>query len=337
MAYQKDISAMLGLSVSTVSRALKGYPDISEETRKKVLRTAEELDYNYKREDANRPAPRLWGAVGLLAPGSADLVKSPYYREVLCGMTGEAAECLRDLVIMGEDCAEQEMSWIGRVIARKVDGICLLASKEDLYRGRFSEILGSSVPLVSVENEVAGFTSICRDFRKNAALIMKYLKEMGHRRTAFPGDQSIEYRKNALVLREEAQKLDMDCLEMDFGELEAKVIADLTPMTGVTCVIFSSRREARAWIDKWKRCGVKVPEDLSAVVLQTDNEEWNCRGDDMTCVSNMPAELGREAVRRVVSILEHPEKDRGEIVYIVGRLIPGSTVADMSGNSPENI
>lgn len=68
MAYQKDISAVLGLSVSTVSRALKGYPDISEETRKKVLRTAEELDYNYKREDANRPAPRLWGAVGLLAP-----------------------------------------------------------------------------------------------------------------------------------------------------------------------------------------------------------------------------------------------------------------------------
>ena len=57
----------------------------------------------------------------------------------------------------------------------------------------------------------------------------------------------------------------------------------------------------------------------------------------MTCVSNMPAELGREAVRRLVSILEHPEKDRGEIVYIVGRLIPGSTVADMSGNSPENI
>ena len=47
MAYQKDISAVLGLSVSTVSKALKGYPDISEETKRKVLKTAEELDYKY--------------------------------------------------------------------------------------------------------------------------------------------------------------------------------------------------------------------------------------------------------------------------------------------------
>ena len=39
MAYQKDISAVLGLSVSTVSKALKGYPDISEETKRKVLKS----------------------------------------------------------------------------------------------------------------------------------------------------------------------------------------------------------------------------------------------------------------------------------------------------------
>ena len=44
MAYLKDISAVLGLSISTVSRALKGYPDISEETRRKVKEAASELN-----------------------------------------------------------------------------------------------------------------------------------------------------------------------------------------------------------------------------------------------------------------------------------------------------
>ena len=48
MAYLKDISAVLGVSVSTVSKALKGYSDISEDTRKKVIRAAEELDYSYR-------------------------------------------------------------------------------------------------------------------------------------------------------------------------------------------------------------------------------------------------------------------------------------------------
>ena len=155
-------------------------PDISEETRKKVLRTAEELDYKYREgRRGPRAIQRMSGTIGILAPGSSDLVKSPYYREMLCGMAGEAAECRRDLVIMGEDSAEQEMSWIGRVTARKVDGICLLASREDLYKGRFAELLESGIPLISVENEVTGHTSICRDFRKNAALIMSYLRERG--------------------------------------------------------------------------------------------------------------------------------------------------------------
>ena len=68
MAYLKDISAVLGLSVSTVSRALKGYPDISEETRKKVMKTAEDLDYKYDSGRAPKTSARLWGALGVLAP-----------------------------------------------------------------------------------------------------------------------------------------------------------------------------------------------------------------------------------------------------------------------------
>ena len=84
MAYQKDISAVLGLSISTVSKALKGYPDISEETRKKVLRTAEELDYKYRDgRRGPRAMQRMSGTIGILAPGSSDLVKSPYYREMV--------------------------------------------------------------------------------------------------------------------------------------------------------------------------------------------------------------------------------------------------------------
>ena len=44
MTNLKDISAILGLSVSTVCKAINGYPDVSEETRNKVLRVIEEID-----------------------------------------------------------------------------------------------------------------------------------------------------------------------------------------------------------------------------------------------------------------------------------------------------
>ena len=329
MAYQKDISAVLGLSVSTVSKALKGYPDISEETKRKVLKTAEELDYKY-REGAKGPRT-MSGTIGILAPGSADLVKSPYYREMLCGMAGEAAECRRDLVIMGEDCAEQQMSWVGRVAARRVDGVCLLASREDLYKGRFAELLESSIPLISVENEVTGHTSICRDFRKNAAAILIYLRKKGHRIIAFPGDQSIEYRKYSAILREETRKQEFVCVETDLSALSAENVLSLSAEAGVTCVVFASRREAVCRIREWEKSGLAIPEDMSAVVLQTDREEWGSEEGWITCLSNAPSELGREAVRRLVKILDHPETDIGERVSLEGSIEAGKTVNDLNG------
>ena len=327
MAYQKDISAVLGLSVSTVSKALKGYPDISEETKRKVLKTAEELDYKYG--EGERRSRMMSGTIGILAPGSADLVKSPYYREMLCGMAGEAAERRRDLLIMGEDCAEQQMSWVGRVAARRVDGVCLLASREDLYKGRFAEILESNIPLISVENEVTGHTSICRDFRKNAAAIMGYLKKKGHRITVFPGDQSIGYRKYASILRGEARKLEMECLETDLPTPSAENVLSLSAKAGVTCVVFTSRTEAACRIREWENSGLMIPEDISAIVLQTDREEWGSEEDRITCLSNAPSELGREAVRRLVQILEHPEMDIGERISLEGSIEIGRTVSDL--------
>ena len=337
MAYQKDISAVLGLSISAVSKALNGYPDISEETRKKVLKTAEELDYNCISCDRRRSGGKLWGAVGILAPGSEKLVKSPYYKELICGMTGEAARNQRDLVIMGDELAEQEMSWLGRVTARKVDGICLLARKEDLYKGRFVDLLESGIPLVSVENEVTGYTSICRDFRKNAGLILKYLKENGHCRAAFPGDFSLEYKKCASILRQEAERLDLECLEMESGELTPERIISLREKRGVSCIIFTSHAEAACRIRQWEESGLKVPGDISAVVLQTDREEWYWEKDGITCVSNAPAELGREAIRRLVRILEYPETDLGETMFFEGIITRGTTLEKIGGKSARKV
>ena len=333
MAYQKDISAVLGLSISAVSKALNGYPDISEETRKKVLKTAEELDYNCISCDRRRSGGKLWGTVGILAPGSEKLVKSPYYKELICGMTGEAARNQRDLVIMGDELAEQEMSWIGRVIARKVDGICLLARKEDLYKGRFVDLLESGIPLVSVDNEVTGYTSICRDFRKNARMILKYLRENGHRTAAFSGKQSLEYRKCASILEQEAESLDLECLEADFGESTAQMIISLREEKGVSCIIFTSHEEAACRIRQWEKSGLHIPEDISVVVLQTNREEWYWEKDGITCVSNAPAELGKEAIRRLVRILEHPETDLGETMLFEGILTRGTTLKKLGGNS----
>ena len=76
---------------------------------------------------------------------------------------------------------------------------------------------------------------------------------------------------------------------------------------------------------------MRIPEDISAVVLQTGQEEPGIEDGRITGVSNAPSELGREAVRRLVHILEHPEADVGERVCLGGRITIGETVNDLSG------
>ena len=200
MAYLKDISAILGLSVSTVSKALNGYTEISEETREKVLRAAEEIDYRYRdRKPANHSAPAA-DAIGVLAPGISKLMESDYYREMLCAMVEEAAECGRDLMIMGAEPSDSGMSWIGRAASQKIAGICLLAGTEWLYSGKIVNLFESGIPMVSIEHEVSGYTSVYNSRRENIRLLLTHMKKRGHSKIAHMGVLSLESERIASVL-----------------------------------------------------------------------------------------------------------------------------------------
>ena len=154
MTYLKDISMLLGISVSTVSRALNDYSDISEETKQKVIRAAEELDYRREVAGQTRRKRRSKGAIGIIAPGIGRLLESSaYYREMLCSMTAEAAIHNCDVVIIGAERPEKGTSWTGKAALRRVGGICLLTEKERLYSGEFSDLFASGIPLVDIERE----------------------------------------------------------------------------------------------------------------------------------------------------------------------------------------
>ena len=78
----KQLAAYLGLSKSTVSRALNGYPDVNPDTRKKVIQAAQDIGYK-----ANPTAQRLASGksrnVGVILPFNAAMFISPAFSKVL--------------------------------------------------------------------------------------------------------------------------------------------------------------------------------------------------------------------------------------------------------------
>lgn len=361
MAYQKDISAILGLSISTVSKALKGYPDVSEETRRKVLQTAEEIDYKCSRIGARAgadPVSKKADAIGILVTGSGGPAKdSMFCRRVICGIIEETARRNADVVIMTAETESGSMSCIGKIAARKLDGVCLVLSRKEIYDGRFAELFESSIPMVSVGQE-AGVTSICSDKRENARLLLNYLKRRGHRNLVYIGDLSLVSKRNAVMLREEAEKLDMSCIEdkykeygmrerlestdagrgavkadagcgavsSDAGRGDAKAEADTAD--GVTCLIVRTQQEAEETAAEWLALGVRVPMDVSMAVLEADAPD--CAGK-FTGIDRSPEYIGRRAAAKLLEIIECPERDTGENILLAGEIAECGTVLDLSG------
>jgi DNA-binding LacI/PurR family transcriptional regulator len=93
----EDISTHLGISVSTVSKALNGYPDVSESTRRHVLQTAQELGYQPSAAARNLRRGQT-DKIGLLINHSLSYI-SEYLAEVIAGVAFAAEEHGKNIIL----------------------------------------------------------------------------------------------------------------------------------------------------------------------------------------------------------------------------------------------
>ena len=118
----KDIAADLGISPMAVSKALRNHTDISEETRKRVLRRAEELNYRVDPVARSLVTGKSF-LVGLVVP---DLMQS-FFAEIATAVAGTLAPAGYHVVISHtmED-ANEEIANLQLLSARKVDGFIIV-------------------------------------------------------------------------------------------------------------------------------------------------------------------------------------------------------------------
>ncbi len=335
MAYQKDISAILGVSVATVSKALKGYSDVSETTRRKVLQTAEAIDYKYGGRNCTEREAKKCGAVGIMTSGfEKESPASPFLKSMVLGMMEEAIRKERDVVIMDGKSEPGQLSRVGKIVTRRVDGVCILLDEKEIYKGRYADLLESRIPIVSVEVPVAGHTSVCTDFRENTHILLTYLKEHGHLKTALIGDLSLEHKKAVTIAADEAEKLGMSCVSADAAELmdppadhNEDSALPLPFPDDISCAIFRTEREASEYTAKWRQKGLLVPRDISVAVLELEHADGV--KSRFTGVRRSPEQIGRAAVRVLVRVTERPESDNGERIVIAGEVVDMGTVRDL--------
>ncbi len=120
----KDLADSLGLSQTTVSRALNGYPEVSVATRQRVLEAAERFHYR-PNPSARRLATGRAGAIGAVLPTDRNLLVDPHFVEFLAGLGERLVEDEMDIVLSPSRGGDETGTYRRIVAGHRVDALIL--------------------------------------------------------------------------------------------------------------------------------------------------------------------------------------------------------------------
>ncbi|MBR8411337.1 substrate-binding domain-containing protein [Burkholderia cenocepacia] len=179
----KALSDALGLSRTTVSRALNGYDDVSEATRERVAKAAREMGY-VADPTARRLATGRADVIGIVYPFGAGDLGDPRFAEVVAGITERLAERNLDFIIASAR-PNAELDTYRRIVDGKlVDGLIVARTRVDDQR--IAYLQASAFPYVAYGRTQAAGPYAWFDFDNEAGArdAVRRLIGFGHRRIA---------------------------------------------------------------------------------------------------------------------------------------------------------
>jgi LacI family transcriptional regulator len=187
----RDIAKKLSLSVGTVSRALDGYPDISQETRQRVIVAAQEMGY-VPNQAARQLRRKKADAIGYLLPPEQPRFTDPFLSEFIAGLGDEAASHQFDLIVSTTPPgleAEQHLyqHWVS---SNKIDGIVL--NRIHLQDKRVRYLAEKGFPFSGLEYSMDGIDYPRIEVDGQAGLIglVEHITRQGFKRIAYVGGPS---------------------------------------------------------------------------------------------------------------------------------------------------
>ena len=326
-----DIALAAGVSVATVSRALRNLPNVAPRTRKRVAEVAAELGYEAHPQASRLASGRTW-TIGLAAP----LFGTWFPSRALGGINSVFAKAGYDLLISMMTTPEDRRRFLHEALSfcRRVDGIVLIDTFVSAEGGSADSFFDR--PVVAVGERLAGAASISIDNRLAARRAVEHLIELGHERiglvigpiiaqlpTPDPRLRRLGYED---ALRAAGLKVDPslavqgDGLAGGGARALSKLIAGSDPPTAVFCM---TDEMAFGTLDAARGAGMAVPGDLSVIGFD-DHDLAEALG--LTTMRQSVGEMGARAAEEVLALIDGREAPR-DITWEVPLVVRATTAA----------
>lgn len=308
----KDIAREFGISVATVSRALKNSPRISAERRAAIQQYAREHNFtpNMIAESLRHSRVQPLKVIGVIIPEFAHY----YFSSILSGIEKEAsARGYRIMVAQSNEQYEREVKICQSFYENKVCGIIVSQAKDTHQYDHFQRLIDSGVPLVFYDRICTGVNAsrVVVDDYMGAFNAVSHLIETGCTRIAFYGSaMTLEISKNRYNGFKDAllkhgiqpnQELIRFCdNRTDAEAITPEILSTDNPPNGFFAV---NDDTAIGILYTAKRMGFRVPEDISICGFTNGQRAVAC--DPMlTTVEQRGIKVGEEAVDILIGHVE---------------------------------
>jgi DNA-binding LacI/PurR family transcriptional regulator len=178
----RDVAKQARVSTATASRALRGLPSVTAETRARVERVAAELDYVIPFNASSLASGRT-NSVGIVVP----FVSRWFFGTVIAGVETVLREAGLDLVVYGVPDAAGRARFFDRMpVRRRVDALLVLSLP--LAPREADALRALRVPVVLVGSTAEGLSTVGIDDLAAATRAVRHLTELGHRRIGLLGE-----------------------------------------------------------------------------------------------------------------------------------------------------
>lgn len=302
-----DIAKKLGLSASTVSRALKNNPIINEETRKKVNDYAQKIGYRSNAFASNLRTKKT-NTVGIIVPR----LDSNFMSGCLAGMEEVASENGYNLLItQSHESKAKEEANSTVLFNKRVDGLLVSLSKEESDLSYFKRFEDKNVPLVFFDRVPSECPHACFviDNEQMAYKATKHLIEQGcnkllHITTKSKLNVYLDRIKGFKRAVSEKSHAKGELLYLDHLNLEnGKASADQVIANGTDGLFVSNDLVAAGCLVELQSKGKKIPDDIAIVGFNNDQVS-TLVAPSLSTVRYPGKETGKQAMHALLKIMK---------------------------------
>ncbi|NQU86207.1 MAG: LacI family DNA-binding transcriptional regulator [Mariniphaga sp.] len=310
----KDIARELGISPSTVSRALKNHPDISTDTKKAVNELAKRLNYQPDAIALSLRQNRS-NTIGIIIPE----IVHYFFSSVISGIEDVAYDSGFTVIIcQSNELYDREHSNTKALLSHRVDGVLVSISKQTSDYQHLYDIKDRGIPIVFFDRIVPGFIAdqIIIDDLEASYRATKHLITGGRKRIAhFAGPQRLligKQRKEGYIkaLKEAGLPIEEELMqEADTFEKAHIYVAKLLELENPPDGIFAvNDLTAIGAMQTLQKRGIKIPKEI-AIVGFSDGRFSGITDPTLTSVDQHGYEMGTIATEMLLKRILSDNKE----------------------------